>query len=303
MIAEVHAKDLDATRQVIQTDSMWFSSIPTPIWIAGAALLAAVLGLVLWLWRTRPWRGAKTRWPVVLVHGIMGFDEIGIGPYRKNYFKGVADHLRSLGLRVYQPRLPALASVSERAEALARALEHIPERRVNLVAHSMGGLDARYAISRLGCRRRVASLTTLGTPHRGTPIADLGSVLLGDRFGLGKFLAKAGLGIEAVHDMTTARMDVFNQQVPNVRGVRYISVVAELDDGTPEIHPLLKPSRAYLNLQGLSGDGLVPADSQAWGTVIERIRVDHWAEIGWSTGLDTPAFYERLARRVRRMGG
>ena len=281
---------------------MWLSSFPTSIWIAGGVLLGAALAGFFWLWRTRPWRGAKTRWPVVLVHGIMGFDEIGVGPYRKNYFKGVADHLRSLGLRVYQPRLPALASVAERAEALARALEHIPERRVNLVAHSMGGLDARYAIGRLGCRKRVASLTTVGTPHRGTPVADLGSALLGDRFGLGKFLNKAGLGMDAVHDMTTARMDVFNQQVPNVRGVRYISVVAELDDGTPEIHPLLKPSRAYLKLQGLKGDGLIPADSQAWGMVIEHIRADHWAQIGWSTGLDTKAFYERVLKRVRGLG-
>src|SRR5207249_8887306 len=52
-------------------------------------------------------------------------------------------------------------------------------RSVNIVAHSMGGLDARYAISQLGLGGRVASLITIGTPHLGTPLADAGHALFG----------------------------------------------------------------------------------------------------------------------------
>jgi triacylglycerol lipase len=84
----------------------------------------------------------------------------------------VRRRLETLGHRVYVVRLPPMAGIARRAEAFAEQIQKIPGDRVNVIAHSMGGLDARYAISRLGLDARVASLTTIGTPHRGTPIAD-----------------------------------------------------------------------------------------------------------------------------------
>jgi triacylglycerol lipase len=270
------------------------------LWIGGVLVAVGVIVAGLWLWRTRPWRGPRTRYPVVLVHGILGFEEIGIGTVKQNYFRGITEHLRRLGVKVHQPALPSLGSVTERAQSLHEALSRLPEKRLNIVAHSMGGLDARYAISRLGCHKRVASLTTIGTPHRGTPVADLGAVLLGEKIGLGRLFAIAGLA--AVRDLSTRQMEPFNQEVVDVPGVRYASVVASVDPEAEHLHRLLIPSHKYLKFLSGPNDGLVPVTSQRWGRVLFEIQADHWAQIGWSPGLDAPAFYEQLACRLRAGG-
>jgi triacylglycerol lipase len=264
------------------------------VWIvAGALLLLAAV--VLWL-RRRPWRGARVRYPVVLAHGLLGFGSIGVGPIKQDYFRGVADHLRRLGVIVYHPSVPLVGSVAERAEALAAAVRQLPEARVNIIAHSMGGLDARYAISRLGLAARVASLTTVGTPHHGTPVADAGTALFGP---VRKLFAGAGMG--AFTDLTSDALAAFNRDVRNARGVRYGCVVASLRDGDA-VHPLLQPTKLFLDKQGQASDGVVPAASQKWGRVVARIQADHWAEIGWSAGLDAPTFYEGLLRKLRARG-
>ncbi|MGH9884877.1 MAG: esterase/lipase family protein, partial [bacterium] len=111
--------------------------------------------------------------PVVLVHGLFGFDRIGVPGARFDYFRGIAKHLETLGCAAHAVRLPASASVPERARELVAAIEALPHDRIDLIAHSLGGLDARFALSHLGLARRVRSLVTVGTPHRGTPLADL----------------------------------------------------------------------------------------------------------------------------------
>src|SRR5256885_2765355 len=118
-------------------------------------------------------RAPRLRHPVVLAHGVLGFDEIAVAGRRHRYFRNIADGLRTLGGEFHHPRVPATGGVKERADHLAELIRSLPEGRVNVIAHSMGGLDARYAISRLGLEGRVASLVTVGTPHLGTPLADL----------------------------------------------------------------------------------------------------------------------------------
>lgn len=262
-------------------------------------LIAAVLWLLFWLWRTRPWRGPRPRYPIVLVHGFLGFDEIALGTWNESYFRGIKDHLNALGIQVFCPRLPAASSVRARAEALAQAIRALPDRRVNLIAHSMGGVDARFAISALGCADRVASLTTIATPHRGTPIADLSETWLG---WCRRLFRKLGLDIEAFSDLSTKQMTDFNDTVPDHHRVRYHSVVAQALRPDQHIHPLLVPSHAYLTRTAGHNDGMVPTSSQRWGEVLFEIGADHWAEIGWSSGLDAPTFYERIARELRRRG-
>lgn len=247
---------------------------------------------ILWILRRRPWRGARTRYPILLAHGLMGFDSIGVGPLRQDYFRGVGDHLEGCGNRVIKARVPGTASIETRAEHLAAAIRDVPGRRVNIIAHSMGGLDARYAISKLGLRKKVASLTTIGTPHRGTPVADLGTL------GIGSVLGKLGLG--AFADLTTASMEAFNSEVRNVRGVRYGSVIATAN---PErLNPVLRPTYALLYRRCGPNDGLVPRASQRWGRVLMRVNADHWGQIGWTPGCDTTRLYDKLARKLRARG-
>jgi len=269
-------------------------------WILALAALvaaAAALGFARWLRvRRRPRLLTRPRYPIVLAHGFLGFDELALGSQRHAYFRGIATRLEQMGVKVYSPRVPPAASISTRAERLAALIRALPDERVNIVAHSMGGLDARYAISQLGLSGKVASLITIGTPHFGTPLADMGSKLLAR---IVRMLARF-IDLRAFVDLTTAGMERFNQKVPDAPGVTYGSVVGRSRKlGT---HPLLWAPHVYLSKNGGPNDGLVPSTSQPWGEVVQEIEADHWAQVGWSGGFDAVGLYEELLRDLRGKG-
>jgi triacylglycerol lipase len=279
-------------------------------WLALAALAGGAAAWLAWRWIARRRlpqrvlrrlrRAPPPRYPVVLLHGIFGFDEIRIGFARHDYFRGIPARLADEGWVVHRPRVSKLGSIAERAEELAAFVRGLPDRRVNLVAHSMGGLDARYAIARLGLAPRVVSLTTVGTPHLGTPVADLGEGFVG-RAGLLAALARVGLRADALRDLTTARMAEFNQAVPDAGGVAYASVVA-VARRKRDVNPVLLPTYLWLAEREGESDGMVPASSQRWGEVIAEIEADHWAQIGWSRRFDAAGFYASLLRELRARG-
>ncbi len=138
--------------------------------------------------------GVPTGYPIVLTHGFGGFDSImGI-----SYFKGVKEHLENHGFEVYEVETSPYANLQTRANQLAEQVDQILEKayrrrghpvKLNLIAHSMGGLDCRLLISNnttgettsddsrdsvrgFGYADKVNSLTTVGSPHWGVRIAD-----------------------------------------------------------------------------------------------------------------------------------
>ncbi len=240
-----------------------------------------------------------TRPAVVLVHGILGFDAIGVGPLRIHYFRRVAARLQASGLDVVTVRLPPLAPVPVRAAALAQQLGALPHARVTLLAHSMGGLDARWAIAHEGIAARVERLITLGTPHRGTPIADL--LARGPAERTRALLGRIGLASGAVDWLTTWRAAQLNRDVVDAPDVRYASIVtATAERG--RVHPLLRVSHGYLARCAGPSDGLVPASSQRWGQVLAEEERDHWAQVGWSGRHDAAALVlETIGRGPRRL--
>ncbi len=267
------------------------------------ALVVAGAGCALWLvhrrrkLRKRVGRVApRLTYPVVLAHGILGFDELKVGPLRKSYFQGVEPHLTKLGARVYAFKVRPSASVAARAEDLRRAVEALDAEKVNIIAHSMGGLDARYAAARLGLGRKVASVVTIGTPHRGTPLADLGTNLWGLTPAARKLLQAMRLDVEGFFDLTSARMLAFNEDVKDVAGVWYGSWTAHASGKLSGMNPLLLPTWKVIYDRAGQNDGLVPAESQRWGEVCGVIEADHWAQIGWSRSFDAPGFYEEIVR-------
>lgn len=271
------------------------------------AVALALALLVRHLWRERRagrWplprvRPLRPGLPVVLAHGLLGFDEMQLADARYEYFRGVADLLQRMGAEVHRPRVPPVASVAERAARLADYIREIP-RPVNLVAHSMGGLDARYAIARLGLADHVATLTTIGTPHLGTPLADLGATLLAG-LGIRRLLGFFGVEIEAFFDLSSERSARFNEEVHDEPGVSYFSVVGVAPD-PGKVHPLLVAPERYLHRLAGANDGLVPRGSQAWGEVLAELQADHFAQVGWSRHFNAGALYRDLLRELRERG-
>jgi triacylglycerol lipase len=271
-------------------------------WLLVAAAILIVLALLLFLGApSAPERVARRaprlRHPVVLAHGMLGFDEIAVAGRRHRYFRKITDGLRTLGTQFHTPRVPATAPVAERAEQLRALVNQLPDERVNVIAHSMGGLDARYAISKLGLADRVASLVTIGTPHFGTPLADVGAGLVPGT--VSRALARL-VDVRALHDLTTDALDRFNRDVPDAPGVAYCSVVAR--STLAKTNPLLWPSHTFLTARAGANDGLVPAASQGWGKVMREIEADHWAQIGWSLNFDAVALYADILRELAAFG-
>jgi triacylglycerol lipase len=247
-------------------------------------------------------RPSPTRHPIVLAQGYMGFDWAVPGGPRREYFLGVRERLEALGHTVHRVRVAPAGGISLRAAQLARQIQSLPAPRVNIIAHSMGGLDARYAIARLGLGERVASLTTVGTPHRGTPLADTGALWIGEWRHLRQLLNALGANVDGLYDLTTRRMEEFNRAVPDCSDVYYSSVVGAVSAATAQLNTILAAGHAYLLRTAGSNDGIVPAESQKWGDVLGEVDADHWEQIGWSGNFDAQAFYATLAEHLAAWG-
>ncbi|MBC9250327.1 hypothetical protein A9179_08595 [Pseudomonas alcaligenes] len=133
----------------------------------------AVLGLCAALPSFAAGTQAQTKNPIVLVPGIFAFDTIaGI-----DYWYGIPSDLQSQGAKVYVPKINAFDSSAKRGEALISQLEQIRAgsggtiKKFNLIGHSQGGITARYVMNTRP--DLVASVTTLHTPHKGSPLADV----------------------------------------------------------------------------------------------------------------------------------
>ena len=224
---------------------------------------------------------------VVFLHGFAGFDEVGVGPVSSAYFRGVAERLRARGVAAAFIRVSPFASIGIRAAELTAAVRALGSGRTHLVAHSMGGLDARFAVTHLGLDAQVASLVTIATPHRGTPLADAGARLV-----RGSRVLSASLG--SVLDLTTERMRVFEAETPDVCTVQYASIAVSPGRGARGVGPWLLPTYRWLRRSAGDNDGVVPLASQRRGRVLGHLHADHWSAVGWGR-FDAPSFYERLA--------
>ncbi|MGB1221988.1 MAG: esterase/lipase family protein, partial [Alcanivoracaceae bacterium] len=113
---------------------------------------------------------AETRYPIVLVGGIIAFDDIA----GLEYFYGIADHLRDYGADVYESNVSGLQGNEFRGEELITQIENYlavsGASKVNIIAHSQGAPTARYVAAVRP--DLVASVTSVHGENRGTPVAD-----------------------------------------------------------------------------------------------------------------------------------
>jgi triacylglycerol lipase len=249
----------------------------------------------------------KLRTPIVLVHGLFGFDRLQIANYTLiNYFPGIPEALEKAGNRVVVPSLSPTAGIAARAAQLKEAIDRAsPDEPVHLIAHSMGGLDARYMIARLGMAPRVLSLTTLGTPHRGSAFADWGLTRL-ERL-VRPALNFLGVPIQAFYDLTTSACRKFNEDTPDAPGVRYFSVAGR-HDGSYYSPGWLLSYNVVLQAEG-PNDGVVSHASARYGEADDVWEGDHFSLVNWISPMGIQrngdaaiAGYERLVQRLADAG-
>lgn len=219
------------------------------------------------------------RAPIVLVHGLFGFDQLRVGTWmRVDYFRGIPAALERAGNRTLVARLSPTGGVAMRAEQLRTFLDrHSPGEPVHILAHSMGGLDARYMITRLGMACRVLSLTTLGTPHRGSPFADwalgnLGAVVR-------PVFDLVGVAHQAFSDLCTTSCRQFNHDTPDAPEVRYFSVAGRYRFCW--INPSWHLSAPIVEALEGPCDGIVSLQSAAWGEACTVWEGDHLNLVNW----------------------
>ena len=243
--------------------------------------------------------------PIILAHGVCRFDRIWSGALNVNnnddeardilhYFKGVRTMLMKKGFIVYHSNVNWAADVNTRADNLRENILLILKKenceKVNIIAHSMGGLDARHMMfndrNSINIHQRVASLTTISTPHEGSPFADWGTDNLPNVIPIAQ---KLGLDIKAFYDLRTDRCEEFNLNTDVVKFEKNCeeSILFQTYAGKQDfwsVFDALKLSFYIIEKKEGDNDGLVSVKSAKWRDkyfkrVIEN--TDHLNELGW----------------------
>lgn len=259
----------------------------------------------------RPPRGTRAgslpQYPVVFCHGMLATSFLKMSmPEELNCFVPLREFLKERGFRVLYPEVPATSGVADRAAALRDQIRRWTDEPVNIIAHSMGGLDARFMISRLGMSERVRSLTTVSTPHRGTYLAEWFLDNFRQRLPLLHTLEAMGINVDGFRDCLPAVCKNFNDSTPDCPSVRYFSYGGEVP--LSRLSPTLRRGWSLLNAAEGPNDGMISVASARWGDYLGTILADHHAQTPDCTFLrpgedfDALAFYARLVEDLTRRG-
>lgn len=212
----------------------------------------------------------NTRYPIMLVHGT-GFR------YRKhlNYWGRIPAALEERGATIYYGHQDSWGNIEQNAGVLKRNLLRILEetncKKVNIIAHSKGGLEARYMISTLGMANHVASLTTVATPHHGSKSMDFLLKLPSWLYRIAAFFVNRFfriLGDKQPDFFTTTRQfsttyaNTFNEQNPDAPSVYYQSYAAVMKNPFSDLL-MFWPNLCVGFIEG-ENDGLVTPESATW---------------------------------------
>jgi triacylglycerol lipase len=253
--------------------------------------------------------------PIVLHHGLMGFTNVGIGKLRLAYFQGIDRAIQDRGHPIIIPSVHPTSSIAMRARQLKthilRELKKLgkTDQKVIIIGHSMGGLDARYMISKLGMEDRVAALMTVCTPHRGSPYADWCLLNLGKRLGGLRLMKILNLDIQALSDLTTANCSEFNEKIADAPGVKYFSVSGARP--WTKVPPFAMHAWRVITAAEGANDSLVSVTSSKWGEHLGVWPCDHWhsinhkfiVELKNGTGNIAPYYLKALDQVTSSLGG
>lgn len=228
---------------------------------------------------------------VVLLHGFLGF--VQIGPL--HYFRGIVKTFNQAGIYCLSPQVPPAGTIQQRAESLANQLFQNNIQNHTLIAHSMGGLDARYLISHLDPDHRIKHLITIGTPHHGSPVANW---FLNSRRPFPSWIRYRGM--PGLGELTPEARQA--NPIPDRVDVTYQSYAS-----ARPLHEIPFWLRPYSRMIPNENDGLVSVESAKWGDFQGTLHADHFELVGWnlsfpnkeiSRPFDHLAFWSQFTRNL-----
>jgi len=248
------------------------------------------------------------QYPVVLVHGIIAHDRAST----IKFWGRIPETLMSRGVRVFLGNTDAWGSYDTNALLLKKTIENIVSQtkteKVNIIAHSKGGIDSRYLIWKHNFGGKVASLTTVCTPHHGSEIADLiyDKKITQKRFtrkvlsAFGELYGDASPNLcKLIYQLTTARMKRFNEKITMDDNVFYQSLYTTIEDASDiKIFPY---TYSYIHKVSGDNDGLVSEHSAKWGNNVTKIEggISHVEILDIKTkeisGIHIPDIYVKMA--------
>jgi triacylglycerol lipase len=262
----------------------------------------------------------KTKYPLVLVHGVFFRDSKLF-----NYWGRIPRTLKLHGATIYYGEHQSALTVKESARELASRIKLIADRsgceKVNIIAHSKGGLDCRYAISEFGLAPYVASITTVNTPHRGCLFAErlLHAIpeSIKNKVATVYNTTLTALGDEnpdflaAISDLTAEACQKRNELLAFPEGIFAQSIGSVMEHPHKGQFPLNLSYRYVKNFDG-ENDGLVGESSFAWGEKYTLLRskgtrgISHGDVIDLNRenirDFDVRAFYTDLVSDLRNRG-
>jgi triacylglycerol lipase len=263
-----------------------------------------------------------TKYPILLVHGISFRDDVPI----IKYWSHIPKILEKNGAKVYLAHTNAFNSHIDNAlqlrERVLEILEQTGSKKINIIAHSKGGLESRYMITRLDMADKVASLTTLGTPHRGSYIADTLLTWLNNKNWLRKFISFANSfarcigdknpdALNAAKNLTIGYMQNFNQSVPDISHVYYQSYGGVVSKDHPQ--RIVRFQEKILSEKEGENDCTVSVKSYQWGNFKGIVKsnqdygVSHFDIIGLKLlnprcAFDAEAFFVDVIKGLKERG-
>ena len=255
------------------------------------------------------------KYPVVLVHGIVAHDRGSV----INFWGRIPEKLKENGVKVFLGNTDSWGNYESNAKILKTTIEktlhETKTEKVNIIAHSKGGIDSRYCIWKYNYGDKVASLTTLSTPHHGAEIADLifrqkivHSVIVKKTLEVfGKLYGDINPDLFNVnYQLTTEKMKEFNESITMDPNVYCQSIYSTMK--TPLDDLLFFYSYWYLKNVAGDNDGVISEKSAKWGKETIKIEggISHAEILDYKrkkiSGINIPDIYLKIVNELTKKG-
>jgi len=254
------------------------------------------------------------KYPVILVHGIVAHDRKSV----IEFWGRIPKTLRDNGIKVYLGNTDSWGSFESNSEILKETIDKVLQEtgsdKVNIIAHSKGGLDSRYTIWKHSYGKKIASLTTICTPHHGAEIADLifqqkivhtpNTRKILKTFG--EWYGDTNPDMYNVnYQLTTFNMKEFNKQVVMDENVYYQSVYTTIRNAFDDL--IVFNSYSYIKKISGANDGVVSEKSAKWSSNTKKIeKISHFEIIDFKkqkiSGIHIPDIYMDIVRDLEKRG-